>query len=178
MIGYKRPDQLNADDVVFDVISSILSSGRTGMLYKELVRDKKLALGAMAIATFPGGKYPGLFLVYSVPNAGRTVEENEEAIYGILEKLKKEKVDEATLARVKTKIRASLIRQLDSNSGMASQLTHYYVNYGNWRKLFTGIEEINKVTADDVQRVARKYFVEDDRTVAFTVKPKSGEAGK
>lgn len=178
MIGYKRPDQLNADDVVFDVISSILSSGRTGMLYKELVRDKKLALGAMAIATFPGGKYPGMFLVYSVPNAGRTVEENEEAIYGILEKLKKEKVDEATLARVKTKIRASLIRQLDSNSGMASQLTHYYVNYGNWRKLFTGIEEINKVTADDVQRVARKYFFEDNRTVAFTVKPKAGEAGK
>ena len=41
MIGYKRPDQYNKDDPVFDVISGILSSGRTGMLYKELVRDKQ-----------------------------------------------------------------------------------------------------------------------------------------
>ena len=64
-------------------------------------------------------------------------------------------VDAATLDRVKTKIRAGVIRGLDSNSGLAEQLTYYHVNYGDWRKLFTGIEDINKVTADDVQRVAR-----------------------
>ena len=86
----------------------------------------------------------------------------------------------AALARVKTKVRASVIRQLDSNSGMAAQLAFFHVNYGNWRKVFTGIDEINKVTAEDVQRVASKYFVDRDRTVVYTVsrKGKAPEAEK
>ena len=54
---------------------------------------------------------------------------------------------------------------------MAQALTSYYVNYGDWRKLFTSIDDINKVTADDVQRVARQYLVPDARTVAYTVAP-------
>jgi predicted Zn-dependent peptidase len=180
IIVYKRPDERHKDDAAFDVVASILSSGRTGLLYKEMVRDKRIALAAQAQATFPEGKYPNLFLLFCVPSAGHTVEENEKAAYGILERLKTEKVDQATLDRVKTKLRAALIRQLDSNSGLASQLTSYYVKYGDWRKLFTGLEEINAVTADDVQRVARQYFVERTRTVAYTVKPKSDakEGGK
>ena len=170
-IAYKRPDQLDKDDPVFDVLADILAGGRTGLLYKEMVRDKKIALGAFAQSTFPGGKYPGLFLFFLVPNMGHTVEENEKACYQVIERLKKEKVDEETLKRVKTKVRAGLIRRLDSNSGMAEELTSYYVNYGDWRKLFTGIEDIDKVTADDVQRVARQYLVPESRTVAYTVSP-------
>ena len=178
MIGYKRPDQNHKDDPVFDVIGSILSSGRTGMLYKEMVRDKKISLAAMALPTFPQAKYPNLFLLFFVPTVGHTVEENEKAGYEILERLKKEKADQATLDRVKTKLRASLIRQLDSNSGLARQLASYYVSYGDWRKLFTGLEEINAVTADDVQRVARQYLIENTRTVAYTVKPKPEAKGE
>jgi predicted Zn-dependent peptidase len=180
MIGYKRPDQRDKDDAVFDVLSSILSSGRTGLLYKELVRDKRIALGAQALSSFPGSKYPNMFLFFVAPSQGRTVEENEKACYEILERLKKEKVDEETLQRVKTKIRASVIRGLDSNSGMADQLTFYYVNYGDWRKLFTAIDDIGKVTADDVQRVAQEYFTPATRTVVYTVifKPAAAEGGK
>ena len=50
------------------------------------------------------------------------------------------------------------------------------MNFGDWRKLFTQMDEINKVTADDVQRVAKKYFVEQMRTVGYTAKPAKGEA--
>ena len=67
-------------------------------------------------------------------------------------------MDDATLARVKTRTRAGLIRQLDSNAGLAQLLASYYANYGDWRKLFTSLDEIDKVTADDVQRVARAIF--------------------
>lgn len=177
MLGYKRPDQLDKDDPVFDVVSGILSSGRTGLLYRELVRDKRIALVAVAQPSFPGAKYPNMFLLYVVPAVGHTVEENEKAGYDVLEKLKTEKVDEATLQRVKTKIRASVVRGLDSNAGMADQLASYYANYGDWRKLFTGIEEIDKVTADDVQRVARQYFTPETRTVVYTVRPASPAGG-
>lgn len=177
MIGYKRPNQTHPDDPVFDVLSGVLASGRTGIIYKELVRDKKIALAAGSAAAFPAGKYPTLFLLYAVPNMGHTVEENEKALYDIIERLKKEKVDEETLKRVKTKVRAGVIRGLDSNPGLASQLAFYHAAYGDWRMLFKTIDIIDRVTADDVQRVVRKYFVPKHRTVAYHVKP-TAEAGE
>jgi predicted Zn-dependent peptidase len=170
LIGFKRPNQNHANDPVFDVIEGILSSGRTGMLYKELVRDKRIALAAQAGATFPAGKYDNLFMLFDAPQSGHTVEENEKAILDILDRLKREKVDDATLQRVKTKVRAGLIRQLDSNSGLASQLPVYEVMYGDWRVMFTGLKDIEKVTAEDVQRVAKQYFTDANRTVVHTVK--------
>jgi predicted Zn-dependent peptidase len=111
-----------------------------------------------------------------VPNSGHSVEENEKAAYDIIERLKTQKVPEETLNRIKTKVRASLIRRLDSNSGMAEALTFYYANFGDWRKLFTSIDEIAKVTADDVQRVARQYLIADTRTVAYTTVPSKAAA--
>ena len=175
-IAYKRPNQTDKDDPVFDVLSEILAGERTGLLYKELVRDKRIALGAFAQSSFPGGKYPNLFLFFLVPNQGHSVEENEKACYEIIEKLKTQKVDEGTLNRIRTKVRAALIHRLDSNSGMAEALSSYYVNYGDWRKMFTEIEELEKVTADDVQRAAKKYLVAESRTVAYTIAPQAGAA--
>jgi predicted Zn-dependent peptidase len=176
-IAYKRPNENDKDDPVFDVLGEILAGERTGLLYTELVRDKKIALEAFADPTFPGGKYPSLFLFFLVPNMGHTVEENEKACYQIIERLKTEKVNDATLNRIKIKERAALIRRLDSNSGMAEALTYYHVNYGDWRKMFTGIDDIAKVTADDVMRVAKQYLVPDARTVAYTSRP-AGGAGR
>jgi len=177
VVGYKRPDEYSKDDPVFDVISGILSSGRTGLLYKTLVRDQQIALETDADDTFPGGKYPNLFLFFVAPAVGHTTAENEKAFYDLIEKFKSEKVDAETLARVKTKTRASLIRRLDSNSDLASLLTEYYAIYGNWRKLFTSLDDLNRVTADDVQRVARECFVPEKRTVSYLVAPKQVEGG-
>lgn len=176
-IGYKRPDQYQKEDAVFDVVSGVLSGGRTGILYKEMVRDKKIALAAGTAATFPDGKYPNLFTFFLVPSLGHTVPENQEVFYGILDHFKREKVDAQTLARVKTKTRAGLIRQLDSTSGLAYLLATYYANYGDWRKLFTSLDEIDRVTADDVQAAAKQYFVPEGRTVAFTYQPKPDAGG-
>ena len=177
LIAYKRPDQYDKDDPVFDVISGILAGGRTGILYKEMVRDKQISLEAGSEANMPGSKYPNLFMFYLVPSLGHTVAENEKVLDELIERFKGEKVDAEALARVKTKTRAGLIRRLDSNSDLAQLLTEYYVGYGDWRKLFTSLDDIDKVTADDVQRVARKYFVTNSRTVALDFQPKASEPG-
>jgi predicted Zn-dependent peptidase len=177
-IAYKRPDQSNKDDSVFEVLGEILAGERTGLLFTDLVRDKKIALAAAAEPDFPGGKYPGLFLFFLVPNQGHTVQENEKACYQIIERLKTQKVTDSTLQRIKIKVRASLIRRLDSNSGMAEALTYYHVNYGDWRKMFTEIDEIDKVTADDVMRVAKQYLIPETRTVAYTVQPAPAASAK
>jgi predicted Zn-dependent peptidase len=177
VVGYKRPDEYSKDDPVFDIVSGILSSGRTGLLYKELVRDKQISLAAEADDTFPGGKYPNLFLFFMAPAMGHTTADNEKAFYDILERFQSIKVDDATLARVKTKTRADLIRRLSGNSGLASLLTVYYATYKDWTKLFTSLDELDKVTADDVQRVAKQYFVPENRTVAYLIAPKRQAGG-
>jgi predicted Zn-dependent peptidase len=171
-IAYHRPDQYDKDDPVFDVIASVLSAGRTSIMYRDMVRDKRLALAAGADATNPGGKYPGLFLFYMVPALGHTVEENEKELDKILADFESTKIDDATLARVKTRTRAGLIGRLANNEGLAQLLASYHANYGDWRKLFTDIDEVDKVTAEDVQRVAKQYFTPANRTVALTYQPK------
>jgi predicted Zn-dependent peptidase len=170
-IAYHRPDQYAKDDPVFDVISGVLSGGRTSIIYRDMVRDKRLALAAGADASIPGSKYPNLFFFYLVPALGHTAAENEKELDSILGNFLKTKVDEATLARVKTRTRAGLIRQLDNNAGLAQLLASYSANYGDWRKLFTAIDDIDKVTADDVQRVAKEYFTPQNRTIALTYQP-------
>jgi predicted Zn-dependent peptidase len=110
------------------------------------------------------------------PSSGHTVEENEKAIYDIVERVKKQPVEPEALQRVKTKLRAALIQKLDSNPGLASELATYQANFGDWRKLFTELDEYNKVTAEDVMRVAKTYLVESGRTVAYTSAPVKGDA--
>jgi predicted Zn-dependent peptidase len=178
LLAYHRPNQQSPDDPVFDVIADVLSGGRTSIIYKDLVRDKRLSLDAGASASIPGGKYPNLFFFYLVPSQGHTSEENEKELDTVIADFKNTKVDDATLARTKTKTRAGLIRQLDSNSGLAQLLSSYQANFGDWRKLFTSIEDIDKVTADDVQRVARQYLTPENRTIALTVPPATAGGSK
>jgi predicted Zn-dependent peptidase len=171
VIGYKRPDQYSKDDAALEVLSEVLSGGRTGWIYKEMIRDKQISVGAASQSTFPGGRYPSLFLFYSAPSQGHTVDESEKALDEIIERAQKSKIDDVTLLRVKTKLRADLIQKLASNTGLAVELCSYYMNYGDWRKLFNELEDYEKVTADDVQRVAQTYLVKDHRTVAYTYAP-------
>ncbi len=176
VVAYKRPDQYSKDDAVLDVLEQILSGGRTSIIYKEMVRDKKIALGAASYATYPGGKYPSLFVFFVVPNSGHTIDEMEKSVYEIVERVKKEKPDPEALQRVKTNLRAALIRKLDSNSGLAAELASYQASYGDWRKLFTVLDDYDHVTAEDVQRVAQTYLIESARTVAYTYTPSKGDA--
>jgi predicted Zn-dependent peptidase len=175
IVGYKRPDQYTPDDAALTVLDALLSDGRTGLMYKDMVRDKQMALGAGSQPGFPGGKYPSLFLFFVAPSTGHSVEENEKEVYRIIEQVKTTPADAESLDRIKTKLRADVIRKLASNSGLASELASYYVNYGDWRKLFSELDDFNKVTAADVQRVAKQYLVEDHRTVGYTFVPASPE---
>jgi len=173
--GYKRPDQYDKDDPVFDIASMVLSSGRTSLMYKDMVQDKRVAVAAESIPTFPGGRYPNLFVLFVAPSKGHSVEENRQALDSLIQKLKTEKVDSATLERVKAQARVSMLRRFDSNSELASMLSSEYANYGNWRKLFTTLDDYKKVTADDIQRVARKYFTLETCTTAYSVDPQAAQ---
>ena len=165
--GYHRPDIHDPDDAVYDVISDLLSDGRTSRLYRSLVRDKKIAAVAAGFSGFPGNKYPNLFAFFAIPVPPHTPEELAKAIHEEIDRLKTQDVSDAELEMVKTREKADLIRGLADNQGLAEQLAFYQTNFGDWRELFRNVDRINKVTKADIRRVANKVFVESNRTVAM-----------
>jgi predicted Zn-dependent peptidase len=165
LIGYHQPNVNHADNATLEVISQIVGVGRTSRLYKDLVKDKKIAVSANAGSN--SSKYPSLFMFFVVPAKGHTNQECEQAVYAQIERLKTEPVSPEELTKAKTRSRANLIRQLDSNSGLGAELTFYEVVTGDWRNLFKQLDKIEKVTAADVQRAAQTYFTTKNRTVGL-----------
>lgn len=180
--GYHRPSYKDPDDAVYDVISDLVTSGRTSRLYRTMVRDQKIAAFAGGFSGLPGTKYPGLFSFVAVPVPGHTSEEMGKAIHEQIDRLKNEDVSDEELQMVKTRAKATLIRGLGSNQGLAFQLATDQLRYGDWRELFRSVEKIDKVSKADIRRVANAAFVEKNRTVAMiendTAKPASGDTQK
>ncbi len=163
--GYHRPDIKDPDHAVYEIISRVLSDGRTSRLYKSLVETQRLALTAQGFSGFPGEKYPNMMLFYALTAPGHTVDEVAQALGTEIEKLQTQPVLAKELERVKTQARAGLIRSLDSNMGMAQQLLEYEVKTGSWRNLFKQLDDIEAVSAADIQRVAKQTFTPENRTV-------------
>ena len=134
-------------------------------LNKNLVKEKRIAVSASAFQDMPGNKYPGLFLFYAMPAPGHTSQQCEEAIDVEIERLKSELVSVKDLEKSRTRSRASLVRSLASNRGVARELTYYEVVTGDWRNLFRHLDRIDKVTPEDIQRVAKLYFTSKNKTV-------------
>jgi predicted Zn-dependent peptidase len=135
--GYHRPDYRSKDDAVYDAITDLMSEGRTSRLYRALVRDKKIASFSAGFTGLPGIKYPHLFAFYAVPLPGHTTKEVGDAIHAEIERVKKEDISDEELKMIKTRAKANLIRGLDDNSGLATQLANYQTRYGDWRELKT-----------------------------------------
>ncbi|HEY6350705.1 MAG TPA: pitrilysin family protein [Candidatus Angelobacter sp.] len=170
--GYHRPSVRDPDDPVYDVMSDLLSKGRTSRLYRSMVRDQQIAIAAEG-GSYPGGKYPTLFYFFAVPSEGHTAREMAGPIHEEIEKLKATDVSDEELQSVKTRAKADLIRSLADNEGLALQLGQTQARFGDWREIFRDLDQIEKVTKADIRRVANTTFIENNRTVALieTQKP-------
>ena len=165
--GYHRPDYRSKDDAVYDAIADLMSNGRTSRLYRALVRDKKIASDAEGFTGLPGNKYPHLFAFYASMMPGHKPAEAEAAIHAEIERLKKEDISDDELKMIKTRAKASLVRGLGSNQGLAFQLATYQSRYGDWRELFRSVDRIDQVSKADIRRVANEIFVSNNRTVGI-----------
>ncbi len=175
--GYHKPDINDPDNAVYNAIGSILSDGRSSRLYKSLVKEKKIATMAAGFGEFPGQKYPGLFLFYAMAAPGHTNEELQKALEAEIERLKTEPVSKEELDGVKRRARVNILRQLDDNSNLAIIFGAYQTFTGDWRNVFTQLEKIAAVTPEDIQRVAKKTFTFDNRTIGV-IEPLERAAAK
>ncbi len=165
--GYHKPGATDPQAPIYDAIVDVLSNGRTSRLYRSLVRDKQIAAVARSFPSYPGDKYPNLFIIFAVPAPGHTNDEVRDAIRAELNRLKTEDITPEELAMVKTHAKASLIEGLNSNMGLANQLADYQTTFGDWKELFRSVDKIDKVTQADIRRVASELFVDTNRTVAM-----------
>ncbi|PSQ81068.1 MAG: hypothetical protein BRD46_02955, partial [Bacteroidetes bacterium QS_8_68_15] len=94
-------------------------------------------------------------------------EQLEEDIYAVLEDIKENGVSPEEVERAKTRARAQLVNSLDSNDGLAQSFSRMQELTGDWREVFQDLDAIQRVTAADVQRVAKETLQRSNRTVAM-----------
>ena len=165
LIGYHRPNINDPDDLNFDAMANIFGQGRSSRIYKNLVKEKKVAIQVGSFNGWPGNKFPNMFAVYAFPAQGHTVEECMAAIDAEIEIIKKEMVTEEELTKYKRHTKKWLIDRMKSNSQMAAALTFNEVIRGDWRKTFDSIKEVEKITAEGIQAVAQRYLNVKNRTI-------------
>jgi len=154
---------VHKDAPPLQVFSEVLN-GPTGRLNKKLVLGDKLATSAGSFADTR--KYEGAFQVNAECKDGVTPEQLEQAIHAEIEKLQKESVSAEELQSVKNRYLAATYRQLVNNF---SVMLRYAVSdgFGTWRDADRIEREVQQVTAEDVQRVAKTYLTKENRAVAI-----------
>jgi predicted Zn-dependent peptidase len=159
------------DRTALDLVSDVLS-GRTGRLYKGLVVGKQLANEVSASVDLK--KYDGIFQVACTVKDGKDPAAAEAAISEEIDKLRNEPVSAEELQKVKNQGKANAYRRLSSPFSIAIQLM-FYEGLGDWRYINTYADEVDRVTADDLQRVSREHLRPENRTVGVFLR-KEGAA--
>lgn len=165
--GYKSVAADHSDAAALEMLSQILSAGRTSRLYRRMVQDEQLALGVQALTGFPGTRYPSLFVTFAVPNMGVELEDLERVIDEEIEKIRAGDIRQEELERAVTNARAGVVRGLNSNMGLALNLARAHAQQGGWQSAFSYLDDLAAVTLEDLQRVAQHYLVPRNRTVGM-----------
>ena len=162
LIAYHIPAERSADSAALIVIGSLLGSGPSSRLRTALVDG---GLASVAVANADTRQQPGLFEVYAIANAGKTTSELEAALAREVARLRDEPVPGAELDKAKTQTSAALVRQLQTHDNVAQALVRTAVLDGDPGLVNRAAPAISRVTAADVQRVARKYLTAGNSTV-------------
>jgi len=165
--AYKAPNILSEDSYALEVLTMVLDGGKSARIYKSLIDEKRIALSAGAgyASTY---RYPFLFYFSATALPGKTIEEVETALYEELDKIKQEPPTESEIQKAKNQIEADFIMSQDSIFYQAMVLAQFEL-IGDWRLKDAYLKGIRKVTPEDVQRVAQKYLVADQRTVGILI---------
>jgi zinc protease len=167
MVAYHVDKTDSPDYYPLQLIENILISGESSRLYQRLVDKDQLALSVRG-----GSGYsfdPSLFTFSVQPRAGVQPATCEKALYEELGKLASTPISDAELTKAKNILLADFYREIKTINGRGNTIGTYEVFFGDYHKLFQAEDELKKVTAADIQKVAAKYFTEKNRTVATLI---------
>jgi zinc protease len=155
------------------LFSAAMSNGVTSRLYQALV-EKELAVDVRANAD--QHRDPGLFNVYATVRPGVEPKRVEEVVLSELRRVAEQGLTAAEVEKARQQIIAQVAFSRDGTSEVASQLSEAEA-VADWRFFSNYEANIRKVTQADVQRVARTYFTEDNRTVGYFIPKQAGAGG-
>jgi zinc protease len=163
------------DSYPLHIASKVLSDGQSSRIYRRLVYEKQLALAA-----FGGGniiEHPNLFFAVAIVQPGKSPEETIKALIAELDRLKAEPISAAELQQAKNQFARDYILQRESNKDKAQTLGHAVVIHDDITTADGEFDIFMRMTAEDVQRVARTYFTPENRLV-LTIMPKGAGSGE
>lgn len=172
VIAHKVPNGRDADQPALEMLDSILSSGKNSRLYRALV-DQGLALAAGSDTDLHHDL--SLHSLYATLAPGAAPEQVEKALLAQVARVQSEGVTAAEIERVKQQIRAEEAYKRDGTAGVASELAEW-IAIGDWTLYVTFPQRVEAVTPADVQRVAKRYFTEDQSTTGWFEPLAAGES--
>ena len=173
LLAYKGPALGDADHATMTVLSEVLFGGRASRVFRALVIDHEIATDIRGwVSSF---RDPGLFECLATARPGRTARQIQTVMDEQFERVRAEVVDEEELARAKARLELSLLQQLETIPGKAEQIGFFETVIGDPSYAFRRVDEFRRTTASDLRRAARRYFVEDSRTIV-RVLPEVGGA--
>jgi zinc protease len=160
--AYHIPDAAHPDAAALDVLETLLGYGRSSRLYTSLVYEKQLASSTYASADLR--EQPGLFGVRVTCARGVELAAARAALRVELDRVRDEAPSDAELARVKTQIASLLVRSRQTYNGVALAFVRTTTERGDPELVNRDLARYAAVSADDVQRVARTYLRDENRT--------------
>ena len=167
--AYRAPKQGGEEYYAFNVLSTILSGGASSRMNKTLVDSKQLAVAAQSVPFF--NEDDGLFIALTIANMGVKVETLEASMDSVVNELKNSLVGEREFQKVKNQITTGLVDSKATMAGIAESLANNEVYFGDANLINTELVKYNKVTREDVLKVAKKYLNKENR-VALHYLPK------
>jgi len=154
------------DAITLEMISAILSNDNSSRLPKSLVRESKVATSAGSqYDSF--GLHKGLFVLHGIPTAKTDVKILKKAILKELKNLIKESVSNQEIEKIKNQIISNKVYSEDDISNQAIQIGSLESLNVTWRFYEIYLQELQKITAEDIKAVAKKYFIDKNLTVAY-----------
>ena len=170
MIAFHVPATSHADTPAIELLSTVLSQGRSSRLEQRLVEREQLALTIQAGTN--ESIDPTLWTFLIQPRAGVTTAQTEKALYDELDRAAKTPVSDEELCKAKSQYLANFYRQMKTLGGKANLIGGFEIFHGDAAELNNYASRIEKLTAADLQRVAAKYLTPQNRTVATLVPTK------
>jgi zinc protease len=164
---YKIPRGNTPDWYALDVLGDVMTSGDSSRFYQLLVKEKEVATGVSAGPDERRG--PSLFYLTIFARPGEDLRAIEKLAYAEIDRLKTGRVAAWELEKVRMQSRHQRAQGLYSTQSRANQLSHYAVYFNDPGLVNTVETKIEKVTPADLQRVARTYLNENNRTVLITM---------
>ncbi len=171
VVAYHVTYDGHPDSYPLHITSKILSDGQSARIPRELVYNKRLALTAFGQGNIT--EQPNLFYAVAIVQPGQRPEAAEQALIAEFEKLKREPVTAVELQRAKNQFARDYIVGRESNQDKALHLAHAAVIHNDITTADGEFDIFTNTTTADVQRVARTYFNETNRTVLYIL-PKAG----